>query len=93
MQAAERETASIEKLDRQITAIAYDSELHLRLSQLEQPALQRKKMHDQVGEQANKREVERGHFLTRKRKHKPLMNFSIRLRRAQSRRPIAQVNE
>ena len=62
MQAAERETASIEKLDCQITAIAYDSELHLRLAQLEQPALQRKKLHDQVGEQANKREVERGHL-------------------------------
>ncbi|MGD1093422.1 MAG: SMC family ATPase [Bryobacteraceae bacterium] len=67
-QAAEREGASIEKLDRQITAIAYDSELHLKLTQLEQPALQRKKLNEEVGEQAHKREVEGGNLAEAEKK-------------------------
>ena len=59
-QAAERERSSIESLDRRIAAIAYDSELHLKLAEWEQPALQRKTLRAQAAEHARKREAECG---------------------------------
>jgi exonuclease SbcC len=59
-QAAERERASIESLDRRIAAIAYDSELHLKLAEWEQPALQRKTLLAQAAEHPRKREAECG---------------------------------
>jgi exonuclease SbcC len=46
---------TIEELDRQIKATAYDSELHLRLAQWEQPSIQRKKLNEQIVDQDRKR--------------------------------------
>ena len=67
-QAAERERASIESLDRRIAAIAYDSDLQLKLTEWEQPALQRKTLRAQAVELARKREVECGNFAAAERK-------------------------
>ncbi len=61
-QAAELERASIESLDHRIAAIACDSELHLKLAEWEQPALQRKTLLAQAAEHARKREAECGNL-------------------------------
>jgi exonuclease SbcC len=61
-QAVHRERTSIERLDSQIAAIAYDSDRHLKLAQWEQPALQRKTLRAQAAEHARKREAECGNF-------------------------------
>jgi exonuclease SbcC len=52
---AQRQHSAIEQLDRQIKATAYDGELHLKLAQWEQPALQRKNLNEQVTEEHLKR--------------------------------------
>lgn len=67
-QAAERERASIESLDRRIAAIAYDSELHLKLAEWELPALQRKTLLAQAAEHAREREAECGNLAAAKSK-------------------------
>lgn len=56
--AAERERISIESLDYSIAAVAYDSELHLKLAEWEQPAIQRENLRAQAAEHARKREAE-----------------------------------
>jgi DNA repair protein SbcC/Rad50 len=52
---AQREHSAVEQLDRQIKATDYDGELHLKLAQWEQPALQRKKLNEQIMQEDRKR--------------------------------------
>jgi DNA repair protein SbcC/Rad50 len=52
--AAEREKALLEALDREIESVAYDSDRHLTLTELEQRALQRKQTDDRLHEYIRK---------------------------------------